>query len=609
MNELDYDASLISSYNNATPQQQRIEALLIQPEGLQPQCSCDPLTMNTPGRWLSSTLPLLLFLLIWIPFCNMDNDMSRMVYCARHTRKHFILHDSFTLGYIDRFAEITRTLMQNNVNNMTASIVLKRLENSSKNLCQVRRNHLRQKRQLLLGGVVGAISGLVLPALINNLLYPTHSSISPDVKKFMLKSRALTRRNQLMLASLSSRLDKIEERQQADELLLTILETLHLEEEKFKEITDANISTSPTLTRMMKMVLKSYEKAGIIKLTPMSTSNELSKNLYHINITTTPSRTQRCADAKVEFTIYAPLPSMLCERIVNVHSDYILTSIRAGGKDSGDCRVLPPLYKLLTLPDNTTFSPYQFYTLKGCDVSRTNFTFKMENTFMAVPRLPGSVLSSCGGIRRASLLPHQGVTPFLGCSSYIAAGHSSPSERDIFAPGARLVNERGEFLNPGYTYESEFLFLGAVQNKRSFINKNKTETKDPNHQDWLDTLDTTSSHQIKDATIATLTALVLILVGLASVKLIMRAMGRRKSWSIRPGSPQRTPKTPPTKRITLEDIEVCHNTPTELTLASISAQFPYGRTSYNVDMLSMPDLPGGGSEDVEALEDQPAPMP
>ena len=118
------------------------------------------------------------------------------------------------------------------------------------------------------------------------------------------------------------------------------------------------------------------------------------------------------------------------------------------------------------------------------------------------------------------------------------------------------MNERGEFLNPGYTYESEFLFLGAVQNKRSFINKNKTETKDPNHQDWLDTLDTTSSHQIKDATIATLTALVLILVGLASVKLIMRAMGRRKSWSIRPGSPQRTPKTPPTKRITLEDIEV-----------------------------------------------------
>ena len=135
-----------------------------------------------------------------------------------------------------------------------------------------------------------------------------------------------------------------------------------MEEEKFREITDANISTSPTLTRMMKTVLKAYERAGIIKLTPMSTSNELSKNLYHINITTTPSRTQLCADAKVEFTIYAPLPSMLCERIVNVHSDYILTSIRAGGKDSGDCRVLPPLYKLLTLPDNTTFSPCQFYT-------------------------------------------------------------------------------------------------------------------------------------------------------------------------------------------------------------------------------------------------------
>ena len=312
---------------------------------------------------LPSSLFLIFLLLMTMPSCKPDKTKTMGLSCIRHTRLHFLMKDQYSLNYLDRFSHITRDLVKNyGVSNLTATIVLKSLENASKNLCQVNTNIVqRPKRQLVLGGVVGFLSG-VLPVIVGHLLFPPQPS--PEIANFMRRSRTQQRKTQLMIQTLSERLEKLEKRQEADELLMTILETLHLEEQKFRELIQSDTTDSPTLSRMLKVVFKSYERAGILKITPRTTSTKLSQNYhYHLNVTTIPGNS--CEEAKVEITLYAPLPSHLCEPIVDTSADYILTSITT----SSYHHQIPTITNLI----NPTIPPTHLHTLtystKHCSFS------------------------------------------------------------------------------------------------------------------------------------------------------------------------------------------------------------------------------------------------
>ena len=547
----------------------------------------------------SSLLPIVL-LLLTMSSCEPDKTKTMGLSCIRHTRLHFLMKDHYSLSYLDRFSHITRDLVKNyGVGNLTASIVLKSLENASKNLCQVNLNNVkRPKRQLVMGGMIGLLSG-VLPVIVGHLLFPPQPS--PEIANFMRRTRTQQRKTQLMLQTLSERLEKLEKRQEADELLITILETLHLEEQKFRELIQSDTTDSPTLARMLKVVFKAYERAGILKITPRTMSKNLSRNYhYHLNVTTIPGN--NCEEAKVEITLYAPLPSNLCEQIVETSADYILTSIT----NSEDCRILPPIFTLVSLPDDTAFSPLQHYRIKGCDVSGSNFTFKLDSTrtaFLAIPKEPGAVIANCGGIRRANLAPNHGVTPLLGCTSHLSSGHDRPTERDLFAPGGRLTNERGEVIDPGFTIGSEFLFIETVSNATITKSTRRPQTSTTEYEEWLDEIKSTSSTAVRDASIATLSGIVTFLTIFIALRFIKRLTGRTRKWTI-----QNSPQTAsPAKRLTTEDIEVQfnHGATVDLKLAALSNEMsslshlgsflnhvePVNETEYNIELVPMPDAP------------------
>ena len=514
-----------------------------------------------------------------------------IVGCVRYTRFHYLVHDMYTLSYLDHFAEITNELLAcHDVNNITASIVLKGLESASHTLCDVgtEPNGLaREKRQLLIGGAAGVLAGLALPAIIQSILHPY--STSPETLNFMKKTRSIARHNAQMINTLRRRLAKIEERQEADELLLTIVESLHLEQEKFRELVESNGRFSTTLQRMMKEALRYYEKLNVIQISPRAGLNPIPEKAYHLNITTTRGAT--CKEAKVELSLYVPLGSPECEVIETAEADYILTKIG----ESNDCRVHSPLFTLVRLPDGTSLSPLNHYILKGCQMDK--FTFKFDEArriLLAVPKEAGAIVSSCNGLRQVNLEARRGLTPYLGCSSYLASGHQQPSTKDLFSPSSYVMNQRGEFVDPGLAVGSDFLFLEDLTNLSISTTKpdprNEFDLSNDNTDDDLPALETMNT-PLRDSIMILCTTLI-ILTAIALIFYMKKKLTNSRSYTIE--------QAPAQRKWTSADIQVVSPERRSSALVKLAAlttelsginspRTPNKSSAYTVELLPMPN--------------------
>ena len=428
------------------------------------------------GKMLACTL-LTLWLLLLLPF----NLAERMISCARYTRYHYINTDKYNLQHLDKFKEMTmRLISDHDITALTAMVVEKSIQESTHNLCEVKGvlPNKVEKRQAVIAGVV---AGLALPALVSAIIHPTNSGLSPETKKFIQKTRSLTKKNSDLIYTLESRLNRVEAKAEATELLLSVLQMLHLEESKFRELVENNGRHSTVLYQMLKPVMSHYVKLKILNLTSGVKQSgsviPLPPNSYHLNVTT--QRGETCKDAKVEINLWAPLPSAECEPISQALKTHIITEM-----PNGDCRILPPLFTLLELNDSSNFSPFNYYIIPKCKLS--NFTFNFDsskNTLFAVPDLPGNIIASCGGLHRDELQEGVGVAPSLGCSSYMSSGHM-PGVKDLFSPGSYIVNEQNEFLDAGKIAATtgSFSFLNEVD----LSNDPKTTTTAPleDTDDW-----------------------------------------------------------------------------------------------------------------------------
>ena len=474
-----------------------------------------------------------------------------MVTCARYSRYHYISTDRYSLEHLDKFKEITmRLISDHDITALTAMVVEKSLQESTHNLCKVK-GHLSNKVNKRQAVIAGIVAGLALPAIVSAIIHPTNRGLSPEVKSFMKKTRSLARKNSDLIFTLESRVNRIAAKGEATELLLSVLQLLHLEESKFRELVENNGRHSTVLYQMLKPAINHYARLKILNQTSgvKQSSREqgeipLGPKAYHLNVTT--ERGDTCKEAKVEITLYAPLPSAECEPITQALKTHIITEIG----ESGDCRVLPPLFTLQELDDSTNFSPFNFFIIPQCRLS--NFTFKFDqstNTLFAVPDLPGNIIASCGGLHRDQLQKGVGIAPALGCSSYLSSGHM-PGVKDLFSPGSYIVNELGEYMDAGplAAMTGAFSFLEELDEPPApTTQRTASPALDYDDRNDLDDVDNLEDNGTvwRDSTIVSLSSILLI----SAVALIYRAYRKCHSASYNPN-----PETVRTRRTNKESL-------------------------------------------------------
>ena len=532
-------------------------------------------------------LLLLTRVLLQIKFTSRNNSH---VGCVRHTKYHFIDKDNYTLHHLTTFNSLTQQLLKaHSISNLTATVVRNTLQASTHNLCKLKDQPNRIKRQVLIAALGGIISGLSLPAIVAAIIHPSSSSLPPEYLNFIEKTRSLTRRNSQLLYSLQRRLDKIEAKEEANALLLTVLEALKTEEKKFLELSQRNWRYSTMLYGLLKQPLKYYSKIGLVNLSPgthrLDERLPLPEKAFHLNITTTSA--DDCKDARIDITLYAPLPSPLCETVVRANANFIMTKIE-GTKN--ECRVLPPLFTLVELQDGSHLSPFNSFVVPQCEPHNFTFNFdELTSTLYAVPKTRGAIISSCGGIHRATIEGGRGISPAMGCSSWLSSGHLSPSVHDLYSGSAWILNERGDFIDAGPLSGSDFLFLEENYDTSTSQPASTTSSTTDDHLDHLAAASTLS----RDTIIISVTAfLVLACLSLAFVT-YKKFLGRRQCYN---------PHQARRQRFSIGDIEVRHKSFTSVDsklgkLADLNREFasitkpatkPKPTGAYNVELIPMP---------------------
>ena len=342
---------------------------------------------------------------------------------------------------------------------------------------------------------------------------------------------------------------------------------------------------------LLKQPLKYYSKIGLLSLNPgthrLDERLPLPEKAFHLNVTTTSA--ENCEDARIDITLYAPLPSTLCETVVSADANFIMTKIE-GTKN--ECRVLPPLYKLVELQDGSHLSPYNSYIVPQCEPNNFTFTFDDQtSTLYAVPKTRGAIISSCGGIHRATIEGGRGISPALGCSSWLSSGHLSPSVHDLYSSSAWILNERGDFIDAGPLSSSNFLFL--EENYDTSTSAPVTPLT-PTTNDQLDHLAPANTRSRDTIVIAVTALLVLACVSLAFA-IYKKCIGRRQCYN-----PQQARR----QRFSIGDIEVRHKSIASVDsklgkLADLNREFasiskpatkPKPTGQYNVELIPMPPL-------------------
>ena len=534
-------------------------------------------------------LLLLTRVLLQIKYSSRNNSH---VGCVRHTKYHFIVKDNYTLNHLTAFNSLTQRLLKaHSISNLTATVVRNSLHSSTHNLCKLKDLPNRIKRQVLIAALGGIISGLSLPAIVSAIIHPSSSTLPPEYLNFIEKTRSITRRNSQLLFSLQRRLDRVEAKEEANELLLTVLQALKTEEKKFLELSQRNWRYSTMLYGLLKQPLKYYSKIGLLSLDPgthrLDERLPLPEKAFHLNVTTTSA--ENCKDARIDITLYAPLPSTLCETVVSADENFIMTKIK-GPKN--ECRVLPPLYNLVELQDGSHLSPYNSFIVPNCEPNNFTFTFNAEtSTLYAVPRTRGAIISSCGGIHRATIEGGRGISPALGCSSWLSSGHLSPSVHDLYSSSAWILNERGDFIDAGPLSSSNFLFLEENYDTSTSPPATPSTSTTINQLDHIAPANTHS----RDTILITVTAL-FVLACLSLAFVTYRKCLARRQWY----NPQQARR----QRFSISDIEVRHRSIASVDsklgkLADLNREFasisnpttkPKPAGTYNVELIPMPTL-------------------
>ena len=506
------------------------------------------------------------WLLVWLITCWSSNKrpvrstMGRGAKpgCVRSLDGHYIFQDSHTLEYLEIFTKQLEDLRAKKVvRNATINIAIDTIRSSTHALCKVGRQH-RKKRQLALAaGLVGVIGGLGLPSILRSLFYPSQSTA--EMREFMKRTRGLAALNSKRIDHLQKQLEKLQQHDDAEELIADIFELLHQESKKFNLILNPRTRFSPFLEDLLKIPIEHFK----LQLGPAWKRNlkpgqiPIPEKAYYVDLATETA--EDCSDARVNLTVYSPLPTGECEEILQAGPDYILTET-SGGR----CRALPPLYTLIELPDSSFFSPFNNFVIDDCKslTYLNNFTFHFDsasNAFYAAPTGKGELRTTCGNNitnkfhRRGELEPGVFVQPLPQCHSWLNSGDSP----FIFHQGHRFITSQGERIAGPLAKSGPFMFL------KDFTNELSTPTSEPTTANWLDALerlealDTSNntaeeSPMDRDKVIAIICSSALALIGLS---VAVWKGGRKLGMWERCSRAQSTPP-PTTRRYSIGDIEV-----------------------------------------------------
>ena len=380
--------------------------------------------------------------------------------CIRHVAYHYVCHDNYDLGYLDRLYNITETLLkEGSISSTRADIMKRTLQYSSHTLCVPGKAPSRQKRQLV-SGAIGLVSGLIIPFIFNMLIYPSgDSAVLSRFHDFALRTRGIARANEHKIYQLENRINRLARKEDMNALFDNIIQSLQLEEQKFSELISNGVHFSTSLYTMLKPAINRYHKAGIIDPNgrhSLSNSPLIPETAIHLNISTNAD--PDCNSALVNITAYTPIPSLECEEISVMTDSYTVTKV----KDSEDCRIVAPLRGLIWLPDGRSYlSPSNHYLAPNCAID--NFTFSYSDnrkTIFALPKLKGGMVATCGGgVHRDVIEEAVGIAPSPSCSAYLSSGHIAPGVKDLYHPGTWLLNSQGSFLDSGTIPSPSYAFI------------------------------------------------------------------------------------------------------------------------------------------------------
>ena len=498
--------------------------------------------------------------------------------CVRHIKYHYVARDDYSLEYLNKLYKITDTLLdEGSISKTSADIMKRTLTFSSHTLCEPGKVETREKRQVV-SGVIGLISGLVLPYVFQALIYPSGSASEINrFRSFAMKTRGMARMNEHKVYNLEQRINRLQRKEDLNSIFDNTMQSLQLEEMKFSELMNNGPKFSTTLYNMLKPAILRYKKLNIVNPAGRHSLNKdplIPEAAIHVNVSTFANK--NCDSAFVNISVYTPIPSSVCEDIHMMFESYIVTKI----ENSNDCRVMAPLRALVLLPDKKSYiAMANFFIAPGCDLNQFKFSFSDNlRTLFAVPKHKGGIVATCGGsIHREQIEAAVGVVPSATCSSYISSGHINPSVKDIFQPGTWLLNSQGEFLDAATVPAMDFSVMDTA-----------TTTSTP----------TTTSQTVSPDydNIEPYVPSTLLWATTGSVLLLFLLLGLSMVFFWRRGTCNKNAEYKPGKRLKIEDIEVISRTKPDNERALGRLQQigndleAASRPEYSVQLLSMKSL-------------------
>ena len=400
----------------------------------------------------------LLLLPLVVLLCEGDSS-----FCVRHVKFHFVSRDDYDLGYLNRLYSITEALLQEESISKTSADIMKRtLSFSAHTLCEPGHAESRDKRQVV-SGLIGLMSGLVVPHIFHALIYPSGSASEISrFRSFAMKTRGMARLNEHKIYDLEQRINRLQRREDLNVIFDNTMQNLQLEEMQFSELINNGPKFSTTLYNMLKPAIVRYKRLNIVDSSGRHSLNKsplIPASAIHVNVSTYAN--VNCDSAFVNISVYTPIPSNKCEDIYEMFESYIVTRIQG----TNDCRVLAPLRALVLLPDKKSYLALSNHFISP-DCKMDNFDFNFSDnlrTLFAVPKKRGGIVATCGSdVHRKQIQASIGVAPAASCSSYISSGHLNPNVKDLFQPGTWLLNSQGDYLDASTMPALDFSFLDTA---------------------------------------------------------------------------------------------------------------------------------------------------
>ena len=187
--------------------------------------------------------------------------------CVRHIKYHYVARDDYSLEYLNKLYKITDTLLdEGSISKTSADIMKRTLTFSFHTLCEPGKVETREKRQVVLG-VIGLISGLVLPYVFQALIYPSGSASEINrFRSFAMKTIGMARMNEHKVYNLEQRINRLQRKEDLNSIFDNTMQSLQLEEMKFSELMNNGPKFSTTLYNMLKPAILRYKKLNIVTL-------------------------------------------------------------------------------------------------------------------------------------------------------------------------------------------------------------------------------------------------------------------------------------------------------------------------------------------------------